>query len=261
MKGYRLHTFMILQILNRNINVFLSKQIWILISVFSVFSFRYLLDAKVKNLTLWDFMTNVITDQYYILYFLMIFYIFSVFKIIKDTNSLILIRTKKYIQYLFTQVISLFSISSILILIHILILGIMGSILNKNSIFSPEACNANEVIATFYTYFKTPILAISLHIIYMILGLTFVGILMLAISGFLKKKSTVAVIIALYILTLLGFNTDINKAIPFIFLDEYVILHHALDAFNSKFYIMILSEFIFASLILYVIGKFGKIND
>lgn len=246
---------MILNIINKNLNVFLSKQIAILISVFTMFSFKFLLEAKANNFTYWDFIVNTMTDHYYILYFLMIFYIFSVFKIMDDTNSLILIRTKKYIKYLFTQVVSLFNISSILIFIHIFIVGIMGATLNKKIIFSIEAYNYSDVIAAYYTYFKTPILAIGLHILYMILGLTFIGILILALNRFLNKRLTIIVIVTMYIFTLFSFNMGINKEIPFLFLDQYVILHHALDTFGSKFYIMILSEFVLASLILYITRK------
>ncbi|WP_186005532.1 hypothetical protein [Clostridium sp. DL-VIII] len=178
----------------------------------------------------------------------------------EDTNSLTLIRTKKYRRYLFAQAASVFSISAILMFIHIFIVGIIGVALNKKNTFSVEACNYNDVIAAYYKYFKTPVLAIGLHIIYMILGLTFVGILILGANRLLEKNLTIIVIVTMYMLALLGFNAGIDKAIPFLFLDEYVILHHALDALGSKFYIMILSEFAFASLILYVIGKFGKID-
>lgn len=251
---------MILNIINKNIEVFLSKQIAILISVFSMFSFKFLLEAKAKHFTYWDFISNTMTNHYYIIYFLMIFYIFSVFKIMDDTNSLILIRTNKYVRYLFAQIVSLFNISAILVFIHIFIVGIMGITLNKKNIFSVEACNYNDVIAAYYTYFKTPVLAIGLYMLYMILGLTFVGILILGTNRFLEKRLTIIVIVTMYILAIFGFNTGINKTIPFLFLDEYVILHHALDALGSKFYIMILSELAAASLILYVIGKFGKID-
>lgn len=56
-----------------NIDKFITNKIWFVSIVFSLFSFHYKKIAYSLNLSFWEFFINVMTDQYYILYFMIIF--------------------------------------------------------------------------------------------------------------------------------------------------------------------------------------------
>lgn len=253
---------MMINMIKKNIDEFLSKKIWIIAFTFSIVGVSLLQDAKVANLTYWEFIIAAITDHYYILYFMVIFYLFSISKIIQDYNKVILIRIEKYIDYFVAQVISLFFISIIFVFIHIFIVAIIGYGLNIDNTFTMNTSyyNYNEVIGFYSTYFNTPILAITFVVVYMILGLTFIGIVLMIVNHFFDKRLVIIYMIVMYILMLISLRTDMDKFVPFLFMNNYVILHHALASLGKNFYVMILSEIFFTGCILFILKKYWYID-
>ncbi|WP_153016336.1 hypothetical protein [Clostridium tepidiprofundi] len=243
--------------IKKNVDEFLSKGIYIMIFVFSMVGLNLLRCAKVANITYWEYIISAMTNHYYILYFMIIFYLFSVFKIIKDDNEIILIRRRKYIDYFIVQAISLLLISTIFVLIHFFIVAIMGYGLNMGNRFIKNInyYNYNEVIGIYSMYFKSPILAIITCAIYMILGLTFMSIVLMFLNNFLGKKLVVLCIVVMYILMLISLRTDVDKFLPLVFMNNYIILHHALAVLEKRFYIMIICEMFLSGFILLIIKK------
>lgn len=249
---------MIISIIKKNVDEFLSSKIWIMAFAFSIVGLSLLQSAKGANLTYWEFIISAITDHYYILYFMIIFYLFSVFKMVEDYNSIILIRTRRYINYFIAQVISLFLISMIFVLIHLLIVVIMGCGLKVDNRFTINAnyFGYNEVIGVYATYFKTPLLAIGCNIVYMIFGLTFMGVVLICVNHFLDKRLVIICMVVMYLVMLISLRTDVDKYLPMVFMNNYVILHHALEVLGDKFYVMILGEIVLSGCILFIIRKF-----
>jgi len=244
--------------IKKNVDEFLSKWIYIMIFIFSMVGLKLLQSAKVANITYWEFIISAMTNHYYILYFMIIFYLFSIFKIIEDYNEIILIRRKKYIDYFIAQVISLLLISTIFVLIHLLIVTIMGYGLDMNNrfIMNVNYYNYNEVIGAYSMYFKSPILSVVSITVYMILGLTFMGTVLMFFNHFLGKKLVVLCMIFMYILMLISLRTDVDKFLPFLFMNNYIILHHALAALEKNFYFMIISEIFISVFMLFIVKNF-----
>lgn len=249
-------------IVKKNVDEFFSKKIWIMIFVFSIFALNFIQKARFENFTYWEFIIDVITDHYYILYFMVIFYLFSIFKMIDDDKEIIVIRTGRYINYFVSQVISLFLISIIFVLIHILIVGIVGYGLNMDNRFTMNIryYNYAQVLGNYSTYFKTPISAIITHIVYMILGLTFMSVVLLTASHYFNKRFVIIGIMSMYVLMIVSMMPDMDKFPPFLFMNNYVILHHALASLEEKFYVMILIEMFFTCCILCIVKKFWHKN-
>jgi len=251
---------MMINLIKKNVDEFFSKKIYIMVFVFCIVGLNLLQIAKVTNITYWEFIISAITDHYYILYFMIIFYLFSAFKMIEEDNEIILIRGKKYINYFISQIISLFSISTIFTLMHFFIVAIMGYGLNLDNRFIMNAYYYNEVIGVYSTYFKSPILAVVILIVYMILGLTFMGMVLMFINHFFGKRLAIIGMMVMYLLMLISLRTNIDNSLPLLFLNNYIILHHAFAVLGKNFYIIILSEIFLSGFILVIVKNFWHID-
>ncbi|EKU93045.1 Uncharacterised protein [Alloiococcus otitis] len=82
--------------------------------------------------------------------------------------------------------------------------------------------------------FSNPVFALLASFVYLIFGwLVLVSILSLVNSHFGYRK-LVMVTVAFLIVTYLGFNTELDNSFPFLFFNQYFILHHALQAFAQS---------------------------
>lgn len=250
---------MIISIVKKNLDEFLSKKIWIMVFTFSMVEINLLKGAKVANLTYWEFIIAGITDHYYILYFMIIFYLFSIFKIMQNDNEIILIRTDRYINYFVAKAISLFLISVIFVLMHVLIVAIIGYSFNMDNRFTMNTSfyNYSEVIGYYSTFFKTPILAIIAILVYMILGLTFIGMVFIIANHFFNKRLVIICMIVMHILMLISLRTNVDKCLAFLFMDNYIILHHAL---RNNVYVILLNQIFFTGCILFIVKKFWWVD-
>lgn len=91
----------------------------------------------------------------------------------------------------------------------------------------------------FMALFSNPVFALLASFVYLIFGwLVLVSILSLVNSHFGYRK-LVTVTVVILILTYLGFNTDLDNQFPFLFFNQYFILHHGLQANPQSIYTFI----------------------
>lgn len=249
---------MLLNIIRKNINDFFTAKIWIAVVVFSMFVLYIIPNARHFNISYYEFILIALNDHYYILYFMTITFIFFIFKLIKNNEEILLIRTKKYINFFTAQIISLILISILFVLLHLIIVMIIGYGLKMQNAFTLDnsVLNRFEIIKIYNSYYNTPITGIAISTAYMISGLIFLGTLIMFIKNYIKAKSTIIGVIVIYLLMLFSIRTEIDNIVPYVFINNYIILHHSFVVLNKSYYMLLICELFLIVSILILIRYF-----
>ncbi|MFC4388322.1 hypothetical protein ACFOZ1_10965 [Gracilibacillus marinus] len=246
-----------ISIIKRNVNVFFNTEMWIVILVFSIYSAYLKREAITFNLSYFEYLIIVMTDHYYILYFMILSFTYLIYKLYREDNEIILIRSKTYLNYYVAQIASLFIISMSFILIHLIIPMVIGIGIRFESEFTNLSIDTNTIIVgEFNQYFSNPFVALISIVFYLILGLTFLGSIFLFLNNFLTEKFVLIIIVCIYILMLLSIRSDVDSMIPFVFLNNYIILHHAFATIDSKYYLFIIVEVALLICMMYIMKKY-----
>ncbi|KKI91380.1 hypothetical protein WQ54_15265 [Bacillus sp. SA1-12] len=247
---------MIKSLIKSYVNKFLSNKIWIILLIYTIYTLYLKNLATTYNLTYWEFIVNAITDHYYLLYFMIISFIFLLFNLYTNDEESVWIRSKKFHRYFFSKVVSIFLNSTLFVIFHVLIALIMGIGLRFENLFTVLENESLFVLSNFQEFYSNPLLASCFIIIYLILGLTFLGILFVFLNHFLDPKYVIFSIIIIYLMMLISIRTDIDLKFPYLFLNNYIILHHAFAVLGNKFYYLILLECVSIVGILLTVKKF-----
>lgn len=231
---------MIKNIIKKNMIDFYGKWLLLVSAIFTLDLIPILRTSVYEHLTHWEFVLQAMTDHYYILFAMVIAYIYYVLKIMKNDEQEILIRSKKYINYSIAKIISIISVSGVLVAMHLIIAMIMGISLPIQNIFTGSS--TNEVLSVYPLFFKNPLSALIDCLVFMISGLSFLGIVMMIFNHFLKPVTVVILTVLLYFMMILNLNIGNNSIVPYLFLDNYIILHHAIAVWGYRFYMVLIFE-------------------
>lgn len=246
---------MILNTIRNNSKKFFSKRIWIVVVIFSIFVVHKFQQVKYEDISYFEFILCSLTDHYYILYFMIISYVFLIFGVINDDEEIVIIRSGKYVKYFTSQVISFLYISILFVLMHVLIALIIGWGLPFENVFRVKENYVYEfeILYTYMNHFKEPFSAILMSVAYMILGLAFISMLIKLISHFFYEKFAVFSMGVAYFLMLISLRTDIDNKIPFLFLNNYVVLHHSFVVLNRYYYLLPIFEVFITIFVFWII--------
>lgn len=193
--------------------------------------------ANSLDMSLFEYLLFAIGNHYYLIYFLLMSYIFFQFDIIKKETNCITIRMKSIKRKYLCQLISVFVQTSIYIVLHIILALVIGAtklkIVNE---FQTKVVDGyyNDTLSLIYgynEYFPNPLLALIAVVIYLIIGLTVIGMLIYAVREIWGSKITLICSGLLILDIMLGFKLSIRGLAEIFFVNNYFILHHAL--FNN----------------------------
>ena len=190
--------------------------------------------ANSLDMSLFEYLLYVIGNHYYLIYFLLMSYIFFQFDIIKKETNCITIRMKSIKRKYLCQLISVFVQTSIYIFLHIILaLVIGGTRLKFVNEFQTRVIDGyyNDTLSLIYgynEYFSNPLLALIAVIIYLIIGLTVIGMLIYVVREILGAKITLICAGLLILDIMLGFKLGIRGLVEVFFVNNYFILHHVL---------------------------------
>lgn len=244
-------------IIKSNVEKIFTKKILFIVLIFSLYA-GYLKGLVYGlNITYWEFVIYVISDHYYFLYFLVVTYIFLLFHTFKQANELIQIRSRRYINYFMAQIVSLLVISTLYVLIHVLVVAIVGLGLSLENSFTDLVIDVNSfVVVEYKKYFSSPLIGSIIVSLYLIFGLTFLGATLLFLKQLFSTKTVIFSILSLYFFMLLSIRTDIDAAIPFIFLNNYIVLHHAFDVLENFYFLFILTEIVLIGIMCLLVQRY-----
>lgn len=176
-----------------------------------------------------QFILSMVSEHYYLTFCMMPIFLIFLYKCLEDDFEYVLIRSRKYTHYFFTKSFAILLQTLGFVGVQILLILVVSVGLPFDNQFSMED---NELFNAYAKLFDTPVAAIITALVFMVIGLSVLGIFFQMIHHFFDKKVTSILIIVLYVLMVLGLKIPSFAEIPLIMMNDYVILHYS---FSSPF--------------------------
>lgn len=185
-----------------------------------------LAERQLSTISYEQFLLNVITDHYYLTYCITPIFLLSVFRNLEEDSPFVLIRSKTFPRYFFTKFYAMVVQSSIFVLLQVVIICIVGIGLLFYNAYPIKPDGRNEVLLEFAQHINTPLLAFIICALFMVVGLSVLGIMMQTMHHFLERGMVTMITITLYLYMTFGLMIPEIGNLPFISINHFIILHH-----------------------------------
>lgn len=185
-------------------------------------------ERQSTNLSYQGYILSMVTDHYYLTFFMAPVFLFFTFKNLSGDMKYILIRFKTYWSFFLSKVLGIIINVVGFIAIQLSIFSILGLGLPFNNSFELNKSSLQDMtlFKELYKHFGSPLSAIVASTSYMVLGLTVISIVFFIINHFFNKKLASKTMITLYLLMVVGLKVSSINSIPFLFMNNFFILHH-----------------------------------
>ena len=207
-----------------------------LFSVFGIYSLYVILfypKQDYVNFTFWEYFLSVFSSPYYFILMFQIILLYNLIKFQYPPALILLLRAQRFSTFIIARLASITIFVLLVFCAHIIITAILAVGLNANNCFSiieGIAINSKIKLFSIYSsYFSTPVEAISVVFLYMVLGYILYSILISCLLLFLRRKIAVCIIVLGYFATLLSVQRGIDSAAPLLFLNNYILLSNAIQ--------------------------------
>lgn len=200
---------------------------WILVMglVFLAYSLPSLPAAISAGLSAGEFVLYVMTEQYYIQYFLTILFCFAVFRAYRREEDIVVIRYRKFWGYYRDRLLSVAVLAGGVVLLHLLLALIMAIPLAWRNVFTGTG---DELFTLYAAYFPAPLAAAAWGALYLWFGLMCIGALLIFGIHYLKRWAVAVIAIAVYMVSALGFGALYHPAAAVLFTSNWLILANGL---------------------------------
>lgn len=172
------------------------------------------------------FILDMLTEHYFIIYCMTPLFLLSIFRNTEEDMHFLLIRCRNFTRYFYTKWLSVAIYATLFVLIQFIIVVIIGIGLPHENVFNVNSSVANELFDYFEAIFTTPIMAAISSSVYMMVGLTFVGMSILTIFHFLGRRMVTVIVLLAYGIMAMSIKIPTLGSLSFITLNRYIILHH-----------------------------------
>ena len=235
--------------ISKNSSEFFTVRTLPVLVVFAVFNYFQIQEAKILGWNYWEFLISALTNQYYITYFMIPVFIVFIFKLIDNEQSITLIRYERYFKYFVSLVISFIIIVIIFVTLHFMEILIIGYGLDMTNEWSQVKYQA-DLMTNLVNVFTDPVKGIFWCLAFLVSGFSLLAVLMKSLQHFLDKRAAVIVVMALYLMGAIGMRTDIDAKVPYLFINNYILLNNAMNVFNDNFHIILyVNGMIFAGML------------
>ncbi|MDR2043897.1 MAG: hypothetical protein LBQ15_05930 [Clostridium sp.] len=245
----------IMPIVKKSTREFFSCKIWLVVFVFS-WQAAVQMQLGKGTLSYWEFVLAMMTDHYYIFYFMVPFLVIFLYRQLDMESDSILIRSQKFSRYFFHTAVSVLNITVLYVALHLFIAAIIGSRLKNFADAFWLKTQRHEELYFFSGYFETPGLALIASVAYMMLGLTFMNIFIIFMDHFWGKRTAVIAQAVAYVLLIVGLHGDMDDKFPWLFPNHYLILHHGLSRSIVSFFSYVIVEITVLVLIFILFDKY-----
>lgn len=216
------------------------------------------------DMGIWGYMLSILTNHYYILYCVFPILLIIIARHVRNVNDIEMIRysnafqqikmsTKSFIQWLMAYMV-----------LHLVITFVIGirtfdlSIHTQN--INVEAYDELiNILNTYIEYFSNSLFAVISNVVYFLFGFTVLISLLSYINYRYKYRNVILSSVLIYILTFIGFKTELKSIAPVVCFDNFILLHHGLFVNGTiKFLLTVLFGLL---LILFCFGKMFKTNN
>lgn len=185
-------------------------------------------ERQSTNLSYQGYILTMVTDHYYLTFFMAPVFLLFIFKNLSEDMKYILIRFKTYWTFFLSKFLGIIInvIGFIAIQLSIFLLLGLGLPFNNSFELNKSSPQDMTLFKELYKHFQSPLSAIIASVSYMILGLTVISIVFFIINHFFSKKLASKTMITLYVLMVVGLKVPSMNSIPFLFMNNFFILHH-----------------------------------
>jgi len=226
----------------------LSKKLFFVWFVLIIFN----LDNRINgSLTPLQFIVESLSNQYYIIYFMIPMFLLITISDLDEEDKYELIRSKTYWNY-FKSKIYISCIYSIVFVLSQCLLIICMSVGLKGNGYHINL-SQYEALQFYDGKFSNLIVPIIYIVSYMILGFIMMSLFIYTINHFFKKNTVVKIIIVTYLISFISIKINSSPLVSLLFLNTYIILHHGI-IFGFSISINLLIELLFI-LLLCIVNK------
>lgn len=213
-----------------------------------------------EALTLEQHMVSVVSDHYYLTYFVIPMLLFFYLCFIEDDSEIVLVRYKSYFSYFCKKwfasgVLPLLIISIQTICIMVSTLGLRTGNVWTVVENSPNA----ELFTVLNTFFKQPSLAFIAYTVFQFVGMWFLIGLCMWITHFAGKKQAIRIIICIYILSAFWIKISALHFLPLMGINHFMILHHNLESIE-RIATTAITAFVMLTVILYTVRRHWRFH-
>lgn len=246
--------------------IFIGNRLLLLIN-FSILCYTCgstLQEYRRVDMGVWTYMLSVLTNHYYVLYCVFPILLIIIAKYIRNIDDIEIIRyksafhqikesTKSFIEwlilYMTIQLMTIFTIG----------IRNFGLSINSQSIKAEVYDELIEILNTYIDYFSNSLFAVILNMGYFLFGFTVLIALLSYINYRYNYRNVILSSVLIYILTFIGFKTELKTIAPIVCFDNFILLHHGLFVNGTiKFILTVLFGVL---LILFCFGKMFKTNN
>lgn len=218
----------------------------LLFLTYSFFVGREVVIAKSLDVGIWEFLLITMTNQYYLIYGLLPIVLLIVSRYLNEPKDLIKIRLKHLYKYVRFEFIAIFISVGLLILLHAFYALSIGLFFFKIKTDFVAITDNNyyfleEQQLLFSSLFPSALSASIVALIYLVVGLSTIGLLLSWINVKFSTTYTIGAAIVIFVSTFVGFNTLWYERFPILFSNNYFMVNHLLSLENSLWIIAILA--------------------
>lgn len=208
-----------------------------------------------ETLTFEQHMVSVISDHYYLTYFVIPMLLFFYLFFIEDDSEIVLVRYKSYFSYFCQKwfaggVIPLLIVSVQIVCITVSSFGLGTGNVWEIAVHSPN----EELFSILSTFFYSPLLAFLAYTVFQFIGMWFLLGLCMWITHFIGKKQAVRMIIFMYVFSAFWIKISALHFLPLTGINHFMILHHNLESVE-RLSITVITAFILLGIILYTVHR------
>ncbi len=190
-----------------------------------------------------QFVLHMVSEHYYLTYFMIPVFLLFTYKSLEEDMDYVLIRSRFYWKYFSAKSLAFLLNMIGFVCLQIIVVMIVGIGLRFDNSFIVagvySAFSMEELFIQYAKHFNSPTVASLAASAYMIVGLTVLSIFFLMLHHFWEKRIVSILMISSYILMTMGLKIPSLNEVPFLFINNYVILHYNFTS-NGKFVISLI---------------------
>ncbi|KMY41500.1 hypothetical protein [Peribacillus loiseleuriae] len=179
------------------------------------------------------FVLRILSDHYLIIYGVTPVFLLSIFRKLEEDTPLLIVRFRTFARYFYTKWLAISIYAILFVLLQIITVLILGIGLPVGNEYPVNSLVENELFNYFEAAFSTPLLAVISSSLYMMIGLSFVGVSILTIFHFFNRRVVLITVLPAYLIMVIGLKIPALGTLPFITMNRYIILHHNLVIGNG----------------------------
>ena len=212
-----------------------DRGIAVLLLVFTFFCGTNIPVARAANMSAGEYILLSLSNHYYIVYGLFLFFIFWTFRKIRSDSNIELVRYRDYSRYYAVRNGAAGIKIVIIVFMHVMIAAVLAVVnFGLSNEYSGHTLDhyytsTLQFVYRFRDYFDSPLQATAAVCIYMAIGFLCIYKILFYTHKLFGDRITIICMCLILINVFIGFKTEVDESVlEVVFLNNYFLLHHSL---------------------------------